>query len=320
MTLSLEAAIAEFEPALPVAVAYSGGADSTALLVACHTRWAGEVVAWHVNHGLQAAAEGFERHCQEQCAGLGIPLQISRVDARHFKGQSPEDAARRSRYDAFDGLARLQEGPLTPRSVALAQHADDQAETLLLALSRGAGIAGLSAMPAVWVRAGLTYHRPLLRVSAADIRRWLAQRALGFVEDPSNSDERLTRNRLRAHIMPALAQAFPQFLDTFGRSAEHAAQAQRLLYEVAAQDLLQLGSPDPKLLPIQPLRSFSSARQANLLRHWLKKSYQVVPSTAQLAELQRQISACSTRGHAIHIKVGQGTVRRIGAALHWYNP
>ncbi|MCF8209068.1 MAG: tRNA lysidine(34) synthetase TilS [Rhodoferax sp.] len=320
MTLPLDVAIAEFEPELPLAVAYSGGADSTALLVACQTKWPGQVVAWHVNHGLQAAAADFEQHCQARCSQLSVPLEIQRVDARHLKGQSPEDAARRARYEAFDALVRRRDGKFSPRSVALAQHADDQAETLLLALIRGAGVAGLSAMPAIWLRGNLTYHRPLLQVSAADIRCWLAQQQLDFVEDPSNTNQSLTRNRIRAHLIPVLAQTFPQFLDTFGRSASHAAQAQQLLDEVAAHDAILLDSPDAGALPIKPLRELSAPRQANVLRHWLKLSYGVVPSTAQLAELQHQLSACKTRGHAIHIKVGQGYVRRVGAALHWYNP
>lgn len=134
-------AIASFSPALPVAVAYSGGADSTALLVACARKWPGQVKAIHVHHGLQAAADSFEQHCVATCAQLGVSLAVRRVDARHAAGQSPEDAARRMRYATLTSVLQQEWGG-TVRDIALAQHADDQVETMLLALSRGAGLPG----------------------------------------------------------------------------------------------------------------------------------------------------------------------------------
>jgi tRNA(Ile)-lysidine synthase len=313
-------AIAAFSPALPLAVAYSGGADSTALLLACAEKWPGQVSAIHVHHGLQAAADDFQRHCEAFCAKLNVPLVVQRVDARHAPGQSPEDAARTARYKAFEAVALMGYTQtaienIAFESIALAQHADDQVETMLLALSRGAGLAGLSAMPARWQRDGIGYHRPLLGVSAADIRAWLAARGVGFVEDPSNTNQQFTRNRIRARLMPALDEVFPQFRDTFARSAAHAAQAQELLLEVAEQDLALMGCPPT----IQKLQRLSRARQANVLRHWLKTDHQVVPSAAQLGELLDQVAACTTRGHRIHIKLGPGFAERQGDALTWYN-
>lgn len=315
---TVDSALRAFAPALPLAVALSGGADSTALLVACAHKWPDQVQAWHVNHGLQAAAQVFEEHCQRLCAQLHIPLRIQTVNARHQSGQSPEDAARQARYAAFRALSLMERANKAIKSIAIAQHADDQAETLLLALSRGAGLAGLSAMPAHWQRDGLDYHRPLLRVPAADIRQWLAQRSIPFVEDPSNLDHQFTRNRIRACVMPALRTALPQFLTTFARSASHAAQAQALLDEMAAHDAHQISRDG--LLLIQPLRTFSPARQTNVLRYWLKNRFQAIPSTAQLAELLRQLAACTTRAHRIHIKVGHGVVQRRAEVLTWYNP
>ena len=316
MTTTLGAAVSRFTPLLPLAVAYSGGPDSTALLLACAQKWPTQVQAIHVHHGLQAAADDFERHCQTFCAQIGVPLLVKRVDARHASGQSPEDAARRARYQAFDAIAREEGTSPTFRSIALAQHADDQIETLLLALSRGAGLPGLSAMPETWQRAGIGFYRPLLQVSAAEIRRWLASQGISSVQDPSNDDERFTRNRIRARVLPALEATFPQFRDTFGRSATHAAQAQTLLLEVAEQDLACVGIPPE----IGRLQGLSRARQANVLRHWLRTAHQTVPSAAQLAELLDQIAACRTRGHAIRIKLGLGYAERRGLLLHWYNP
>ena len=316
MTQPFDAALRAFDPVLPLAVGLSGGADSTALLLACAERWPGQMQAIHVHHGLQAAADTFEQHCTALCARLQVPLIVQRVDARHAPGQSPEDAARIARYQAFEAAVHASHAKTAIQSIVLGQHADDQVETLLLALSRGAGVAGLAAMPAQWQRGGIAWHRPLLLVSGADVRAWLQARGEPWVEDPTNSDERYTRNRIRAQLLPALGAVFPAFRDTFARSAAHAAQASALLHELAQQDLATVGEP-PQLAALQAL---STARQANVLRHWLRSHHQTTPSAAQLAELQRQIAACSTRGHRIRLKVGRGRVERVGTELHWYNP
>lgn len=316
MTQSFDAAIAAFAPALPLAVGLSGGADSTALLLACARRWPGQVRAIHVHHGLQAAADGFEQHCVDLCTRLAVPLAVQRIDARAAPGQSPEDAARQGRYAALDAALAHMPQVAGTASVALAQHADDQVETLLLALSRGAGVAGLAAMPAQWERSGVQWHRPLLRVPAGAVRAWLVDQGEAWVEDPSNADEHYTRNRIRAQILPVLDAAFPAFRDTFARSAGNAAQAAELLHEVAEGDLAQVGVP-PQLAA---LRLLSRARQANVLRHWLRAVHHTTPTAAQLAELLDQVLACTTRGHRIRIKVGAGFVVRSGPGLDWYNP
>lgn len=316
MSRTLAQALHEFKPALPLAVAYSGGADSTALLLACAEKWPGQVTAIHIHHGLQPAADDFEHHCRAFCVQLGVPLIVRRVDARSAPGQSPEDAARRARYEAFRELALEDSSNVAIRTIAIAQQADDQVETLLLALSRGAGLAGLSAMPARWQRDGISYHRPLLEVPGAELRRWLQARGVAWVTDPTNADEQFTRNRIRARLLPALEATFPQFRDTFARSAAHAAQAQALLLEFAAQDLGLTGQPPT----IAALQALSRPRQANVLRHWLKTVHHAVPTAAQLEELLDQIAACTTRGHQLHIKVGGGFVERKGAVLTWYNP
>lgn len=313
MTQAFDAAIRAFRPRLPLAVGLSGGADSTALLLACAERWPGQVRAFHVHHGLQAAADGFEQHCVTLCRRLGVPLAVQRVDARHAPGESPEDAARQARYKAFQALALDGQAQAAIKDIAVAQHADDQVETLLLALSRGAGVPGLAAMPACWERGGITWHRPLLNVAGADIRAWLQARGEGWVEDPSNADERYTRNRIRRRVLPVLEQAFPQFRDTFARSCSHAAQADELLQELAVSDLAAVGQP-PR---IAGLRVLSRARQANVLRYWLRSVHSTTPAAAQLNELLDQVAACATRGHRIRIKVGRGYAVRKGEYLGW---
>ena len=329
---------------MPVFVAYSGGADSTALLLMLARELPGQVQAIHIHHGLQAAANDFVAHCQAFCGTLGVPLHVVHVDAQAAPGQSPEDAARKARYGAL--VAKVSEinsasdrkkyGDGAIKKIAIAQHADDQIETLLLALSRGAGLPGLSAMPARWQRDGVEFIRPLLGMTFLEIRTYLAAQglsarhpgsanvgqgwqSLGWIEDPTNSDTQFTRNRIRHGLMPALEATFPQFRQTFARSAAHAAQAQLLLVQVAVEDLEKTGNP-PK---ISALQNLTPERQANALRHWFKSSHQVSPSTAQLAELQSQVANCTDKGKGkgegkvkqVHIKVASGHVVRRGDRL-----
>lgn len=291
------------------AVAFSGGADSTALLLAAHAASPAQVVALHVHHGLQAAADAFETHARRFCDERGIPFASQRVLARHAPGESPEDAARRARYRGLAEMALAQ----GCAEVWLAQHADDQVETLLLALSRGAGLPGLAAMPQRFERHGVAFARPILAVDGAALRAWLAQGGVPFMEDPSNADTRFTRNRIRRHLLPAWQAQFPAYQRTLARSARHAAQAQRLLDEVAAQDLLAVGEPPE----IARLRTLSAERQSNLLRHWLRQGWQAAPSEAQMAALLQQLAACTTRGHHIHLKLASGHVLRDGPVLRF---
>ncbi|MGE0350154.1 MAG: tRNA lysidine(34) synthetase TilS [Hydrogenophaga sp.] len=300
-------ATAGFDDATTVAVAYSAGADSTALLLAAHRRWSGQVVALHVHHGLQAAANIFESHARAFCAAHGIALQVERVQAGHASGQSPEDAARQARYASLARMATA----VGAAVVLLGQHADDQAETLLLALSRGAGLPGLSAMAARFERHSMAFARPLLALPAGDLRAWLLSQGHGFVDDPSNIDQRFTRNRIRAQLMPAWEACFPGFRNMLARSAEHAAQAHRLLDDLALMDLADTGMP-PAIASLQRL---ARDRQANALRHWLRHGEGVAASAAQLDELLDQVAACTTRGHRIRIKVAAGLVTREGDHL-----
>lgn len=292
---------------LPVAVAFSGGADSTAVLMAAFRRWPGRLLALHVHHGLQAAADGFEAHVRAVCEALAVPLKVAHVNAAHAPGESPEDAARQTRYAALAEMAQASGVTM----VLLGQHADDQVETLFMALGRGAGLPGLAAMAPRFTRHTVAFGRPLLNLSSQAIRESLALAHQGFVEDPTNTDQRFTRNRVRAQLMPAWETTFPGFRETVTRSARHAARAQSLLEALAAIDLHSVGSP-PRLKGLQAL---GRERQVNALRFWLKQDHGVAPSEAQMGELVRQIDACRTRGHRIELKVANGQVRRVGECL-----
>jgi len=285
-----------------LAVAYSGGADSTALLLETQKQHPKQTLAFHVHHGLQAAADDFVRHCQALCDVLQVPLHVAHINANPAVGESPEDAARGARYKALIALANEHQ----VSKVLLAQHADDQVETLLLALSRGAGLGGLSAMPAQFERGGVQFERPMLAQKAADIRAKLKKDGIAYIEDPTNTDKTFTRNKIRLDVLPALQVAFPEYAATFARSISHIAEANNLLASLASIDLAEVGIP-PR---IKDLQALVANRQANCIRFWLKNSYAIVPSTAQLNELLKQISACQTRGHQIRLKVATGFVSR----------
>ena len=291
----------------PIVVALSAGADSVALLHAAAHVWPHQVQAIHINHGLQAAAADFEALAQSACRALHVPLHIERVQAQPKPGESPEAAARQSRYAALAQKAQQ----LQAAVVLLAHHAQDQSETVLLALSRGAGLPGLSGMAPSFERHGVHFARPWLGVSGVALRDWLQAHSIPYAQDPTNADVHYTRNRIRHQVLPAWRQAFEAADEMLARSARHAAQAQGLLQELAAQDLLSLGQQPL----IKPLQALSPARQANVLRYWLAHDHHTQASDAQLQALLQQVSACTTRGHHIELKVGHGQVVREGAAL-----
>ncbi len=325
----------------PYIVAYSGGADSTALLLMALEAAPGKVSAVHAHHGLQEAADDFAAHCEVFCAQRSVPLTVLRVNAKAAPGQSPEDAARRARYQAISEYVLKENSPIAviestqiatklivnQPTVLLAQHADDQVETLLLALSRGAGVDGLAGMAAQFSRHGVQWARPFLMphyfMGSQQIRAWLAERGFaarapgsgnvgqGWVEDPTNQSLDFTRNRIRVQLLPALAQVFPQYRDTFARSARNMAQAGELTAQ-AAMDLVAFVGMPPQ---IKALQTLPRVAQANYLRHWLKTQHQAMGSEAQMNELLDQITACTTRGHQIRIKVAQAHVLRDGDAL-----
>lgn len=296
-------------PAGPIGVAFSGGADSTALLLGACALWPGQVHALHVHHGLQAAADHFEAHARTQAQQWGVAFTALRVTVQISRGASPEDAARRARYQALAQAAQAHGLAV----VLLGHHAQDQVESVLLALTRGAGVAGLAGMPACHRWHGVCFGRPLLGLDGAALRRGLQAHAVSWVEDPTNVDLRYTRNRLRATVLPALAQACPSYATTVARSARHAATAAALLAELAAEDLARLGEP-PLLAG---LRALSAERALNALRHWLRQRHGCAGTDAQWQEVARQLAAARTRAHQIRLRVGQGYLVRRGDRLDY---
>lgn len=252
-------------------VALSGGLDSTVLLHLLaqlrQTHSLPPLTAVHVHHGLQPAAQAWPAHCQALCDSLGVPLQVFHVQVRG--GASLERAAREARYQAFETVTQRHEVLLT------GQHRDDQAETVLFRLLRGAGVNGLAAMRRERVLGQGHVCRPLLDVSRAELEAYAREQALSWVEDPSNTQTGFARNYLRHEAFPALARRWPHAAASMARSAAHCAEAQALLDELAQQDLLEasvlgefawLGLPSVELTTITRL---SPPRQRNALRYWL---------------------------------------------------
>ena len=252
-------------------IAFSGGLDSTVLLhllaILAKSETLPPLSAVHVHHGLQAVADAWPSHCQSVCDSLGVPLRVMHVHVP--PGASLERAAREARYQAFTEVARDGEAVLT------GQHRDDQAETLLFRLLRGAGVRGLAAMPAHRPLAGGFLVRPLLDVSRAELEAYAGDHQLKWIEDPSNADPRFSRNYLRHRVIPTLTERWPQAVSSLARTAEHLGEAEALLGELACMDLQASDQPSRfpwLLLPslaLAPLRELSDARQRNALRHWL---------------------------------------------------
>ncbi len=255
-------------------VAYSGGRDSTALLHATRAFAAarGDTVrAVHVNHGLQPAARDFERHCAAVCRRWGIPLERMRRESDPAPGQGPEAQAREIRMRALRRHA--QPGV----AILLAHHRDDQAETLLLQLLRGAGVAGTAAMPACRDWGDGRLARPLLDVSRQEIEEYVRAHRLAYLEDPSNRDTGIDRNFLRHELWPVLEARWPSASRTLARAARHHAHAAHLLDERAGQDL-----GDADTIAVESLASLSPERQANLVRFWIARQGFPVPGERRL--------------------------------------
>lgn len=256
-----------------IGVAASGGRDSTALL---HCVWRAaaplgiDVVALHVHHGLVAEADGWVAHLKAQTArwsraGPVLTLDVTHLTDRPGRGESVEAWARRERYAALAAMARRQGCD----AVMLAHHRRDQAETVLLQALRGAGAAGLAAMPRSTERDGIRWYRPWLDMPHAAIATYVQRWHLSHIDDSSNADERFARNRLRRRVWPVLVDAFPQAELSLSQAALRAQDERAALQSRAEQDADALEAPR-RSLPLDPWRKLTPARQQNLLLHWLR--------------------------------------------------
>lgn len=288
-------------------IGYSGGVDSTVLLKllvdwrACHPGCP-ELHAVYINHHLQDSAAAWQVHCQAQCEALQVPFSAVDADVR-----SPGEAgAREARYAAFATL--LCAGDV----LFLAHHLDDQVETFLLRLMRGAGLQGLTAMPHSRPLARGCLVRPLLAVARADIEAFAREHALPFVQDPSNADDRIDRNFLRTQVLPQLAGRWPAYRQTVTRAAQHiAAAAAELEGRDAAVKSVYSCMGDVGV----PLAALQGEGAARVLRRWLSLRGEQMPDQAQLEEFLRQLHSAA-RGGAPQLRTAAYTLRRFGAAVY----
>ncbi|CAG1002908.1 tRNA(Ile)-lysidine synthase [Burkholderiales bacterium] len=275
----------------PVALAVSGGRDSMALLDAASAslRARGRrAIGLHIHHGLHSAADRWAAFCAQACAARGVAYAERRVAVARRPRSSIEALAREARYAALRELA-LAHGA---RIVALAHHQDDQAETLILQLGRGAGPAGLAAMPAVSTDAtGIAWCRPLLGVPRAAIDAYVVGARIAWVDDPSNADGRWRRNAVRARIAPAFAATFPGYPATLARAAAHQADAVSLADALAGIDARGANyDAAGGTIDAGALASLPAARARNLLRWFLHVRGLPPPSAARLDAMLRQLA------------------------------
>ncbi|HTD91308.1 MAG TPA: tRNA lysidine(34) synthetase TilS, partial [Burkholderiales bacterium] len=290
-------------------VGLSGGVDSVALLdvlVAAAPRYQWQVSAIHVNHQLSPNAVAWVRFCRRFCRERGVPLRVVKVDVP--RGNSVEAAAREARYAAY----RRQPA----QYMVLAQHQDDQAETILLQLLRGAGVKGLAAMPVVRadaLRPGLRLLRPMLDVTRRDIERYAAHHNLKWVEDESNDDAYYLRNFVRREIMPRLETRVPAYRVTLMRAAAQLAEAAQLLDALAKID--GEGALIADTLAVATLAQLSDARARNLLRYFIRTQGVRMPDARRLDEALRQTLTAKVDAR-VCVSLGAHMLRRHRGNLH----
>lgn len=309
-TLLHDRIAAQLAPLLPAGsrllLGLSGGMDSVVLLHILHTlvpRLKVTLSAMHVHHGISPNADAWARFCAECCARYDVPLEVKHVNIAPLKdAHGIEASARKLRHAAFaeSGIP----------FVALAHHADDQAETLMLQLLRGAGLRGVSAMPFAREQGGQLLLRPMLACSRMELHAYARQHALQWVEDESNADDSYPRNFLRHRLLPLLGERFPAWCNTLGRSAQHFAEAAGILDEVALAD----GAGEP-LLAVTKLETLSLPRGKNLLRHYLHGQGAPMPQEAQLNDMLRQLIGARDNAH-VCVNFGDWQLRRYRGFMH----
>ena len=268
-------------------IAFSGGCDSHVLLHALvqlkEQLPDTQILALHINHGLVNEADDWADHCQSVSDQLGVNLISVAVDAIPDRGEGPEAAARAARYHVFSEVLEPDDGLL------LAHHEDDQAETLLLQLFRGAGVKGLSAMPVYTEFANGWLGRPLLSFSRQSLRDYASEHDLQWIEDPSNSSLVYDRNFLRQQIIPQLQQRWPALNTALSRAAGHQSSASLLLDQLAEIDRQVCQSEQLGCLRVSVLLALTTERRNNLLRYWIRQQGVLLPNTVHLARISQEV-------------------------------
>jgi tRNA(Ile)-lysidine synthase len=297
-------------PGSRVAIGLSGGIDSMVLLhvlARLASRMRFELEALHVNHQLSPNATAWARCCRAECRSRDVRCRVVKVDVQ--RGNSTERSARDARYAAF---ARVKAD-----HVALAHNLDDQAETVLLHLLRGAGVKGLAAMPAMRPLDASCLVRPLLNVSRADIERYARRHKLRWIDDESNAETSYSRNWLRHDVLPRVAARVPTYRDALARAARNMSEAAGLLDDLAAIDARSAAAGEG--LRIDALRALSSARAKNLLRFLIDARGWRMPDSARLTEALRQTLSAKP-ANRVAVNLGSCELRLHGGVVHLLAP
>jgi len=259
-------------------VAYSGGLDSTVLLHAMHEAKL-PIHAVHVNHHLQQDSDTWQQHCEDFCKSLSVPLTVQHAQLTKQPQESLEDIARVARYELLEEMLG------TNSAIVTAHHQDDLAETILLQLLRGAGPAGLAAMPEFKKLSTGIHLRPLLAYSRTELQTYASSQGLRWVEDPSNELNDFDRNYVRNEIMPKLLERWPATQKTLSRSAKLQADTLKCLNDLAEIDIQASRTDQSQKLDVIPLQKLSCERLSNVLRFWIRCSDLRVPSKKVLQQI-----------------------------------
>ena len=322
---ALEQALHHIASEAKLAVAISGGPDSSALAV-CAQAWARRhnrsLWLFHVHHGLQLQADDWLNTVKQLAQLIDCPLAIRRVTVERSSGRGLEAAARHARYDALESMA-AEHGV---HAILLAHHQQDQAETVLMRLFRGTGVTGLAAMTPVSHRVRLCWVRPWLAVTREAILHTLASfsERTGWlpVDDPSNVDGNLARGTLRASVIPAIQSHWPAWQQTLARHAQQAAQADRLLMRFGQQLLAKVAldccSDVPPVLSLVKWRELTTDEQVLTIRTWMRLAGVQMPTQRRLEELMRQLREVHALGHdrALAWQQSDCWVRCVHGQLH----
>lgn len=287
-------------------IGLSGGIDSVVLLH-LFSRTKHSIRAAYIHHGLSPNADKWAAFCQQLCQQWHIPFVMKKVQVSAEQGI--EAGAREARYHAISQIIYPHEIFVT------AHHLDDQAETFLLALKRGSGVKGLSAMQAVSFWQKMSLFRPLLQTPKSSIRQYAEQHHLAWIEDESNTNTQFDRNFLRNDILPLLNQRWEQFNQMVARSAAHCANQQALLEELLSETLANYADFCQKRLNIGDFHHFSSLKQQQLIRLWLEKCGEQMPTTAQLTQILAMFLT-SGKDKNPQFKLGEKMLRRYQAWLY----
>lgn len=273
-------------------LAYSGGLDSTALVLAMHqikNKLTAPLLVVHVNHGIHPDAGRWAEACNSLCKQLDLPFQLLQAELSNARRKGLEARAREARYSALSNIAQSGDLLLT------GQHADDQAETLLLHLMRGSGVEGLAAIHPLrpWNQGWL--GRPLLDIRRRQLQDYVARKNANWIEDPSNQDLSLRRNFLRHKVLPLLIDSWPQAVLSIQQSAAHCNDAMENLADLASLDLQRLQKTrfDQQLqrLPLQELTELPLRRQRLILRYWIRQQGWQTPGANKLNDFLQQLSS-----------------------------